>query len=400
MALRVLRLGMVGGGSGAFIGSVHRMAARLDGHFVLTAGAFSSDPMRSVGDGVGLGLDPARCYPDFESMAAREAERADRIDAVAIVTPNDSHARIAKAFILAGIHVICEKPLATSLEDACDLARLTEEQDPLLFLTHNYSGYPMVREAQAITKAGKLGEIKVVQVEYVQDWLASRVEDSGHKQASWRTDPTRAGSTGSLSDLGSHAHHLVRFITGLEVESVSAELSSIVSGRRLDDHAQVMLRFDNGARGVLWTSQVCPGNENALSIRVYGERAGLAWSQEHPNQLKYTPLGEAPQIISRGLTNLSVASRNATRLPSGHPEGYLEAFAQIYTDAAKLIQCKLSLEIAEELSDQVPTVSDGVRGLAFLDACLMSSRSEGRWTRVKSCVKPLKSGRQSAARKL
>ena len=374
---------MVGGGRGAFIGGVHRAAARLDGHFELKAGALSSDPKRSVQDGIDIGLDPARSYADFKTMAEHESTRDDGIDVVAIVTPNDSHVEIARTFLEAGIHVICEKPLATSIDEARELAHLCVECDRLLVLTHNYSGYPMVREARAMARSGVLGAIRIVQVEYVQDWLSTRLEVTGQKQATWRGDPSRAGSTGCLGDLGSHAHHLLRFITGLEITSVSAELSRVVDGRLLDDHAQVMLRFDNGGRGMLWTSQVCPGNENALSIRVYGEHAGLEWSQEHPNQLRFTALGDLPQIISRGAAKVSSAARQATRLPAGHPEGYLEAFAQIYTDAAELIRCRMESRAPTQLATQVPNVTDGVRGLEFLNACVASSNAEGRWTAVR-----------------
>ncbi len=383
MAARKLRLGMVGGGRGAFIGAIHRMAARLDGCYEIVAGAFGANPAQSSEDGVAFGVAPDRAYPDFHAMAARESQRDDRIDAVSIVTPNQMHFPIAREFLAAGYHVICEKPLTTSLADALELVRLARATGRIFALTHNYSGYPMVREARDLAQSGALGTLRVVQVEYPQDWLATRLEATEQKQARWRTDPARAGVAGSLGDLGSHAHHLLRFITGLEVEAVCADLARIVAGRALDDNAQVLMRLSNGVRGMLWVSQVCPGNQNALRIRVYGEKAGLEWAQEHPEQLRFTPLGEAPRVLYRGGAQAGAAARHATRLPPGHPEGYIEAFAQIYADTAELIHAHLERRAPNPLATVVPSVVDGAIGVGFLEACVASSGQNGRWVSVR-----------------
>ena len=383
MAERKLRLGMVGGGRGAFIGAVHRMAARLDGCYELVAGAFGANPAQSIEDGVALGVAPDRAYPDFHVMAAREAQRDDRIDAVSIVTPNQTHFPIAREFLAAGFNVICEKPMTTSLIDAVELLRLTRATGRIFVLTHNYSGYPMVREARDLARSGALGALRVVHVEYPQDWLTTRLEATEQKQASWRTDPARAGVAGSLGDLGTHAHHLLRFITGLEVEAVCADLSTMVAGRALDDNAHVLMRLSNGVRGVLWVSQICPGNENALRIRIYGEKAGLQWAQEHPDQLWFTPLGEAPRVLYRGSAQACGAARHATRLPPGHPEGYIEAFAQIYVDTGELIQAQLEKRAPNPLATVVPSVVDGLIGVGFLEACVASAAQSGRWVSVR-----------------
>jgi predicted dehydrogenase len=376
--MRRLRLGMVGGGEGAFIGAVHRMAARLDDRWELVAGCFSRDAGRGARSAAALHVAADRAYADWAAMARAEAARPDGIDAVAIVTPNASHHPIARAFLDAGIHVICDKPLCTTLEDARDLVRMVASSGRVFALTHNYTGYPMVRHARAMVTDGALGAIRVVQVEYPQDWLSTRIEETGQKQAAWRVDPAQAGPAGSLGDLGTHAHNLAEFVTGLRVERVAAELTAFVPGRALDDHAQVMLRFAGGARGMLWASQVCPGNENALRLRVYGERGGLDWAQEHPNQLRWTPLGEAPRILARG-SALSPAAAHATRIPAGHPEGYLEAFAQLYRDAAEQVAAAIEGRAPDPASLLVPTVEDGLRGMAFVAACIDSSRRDGAW---------------------
>jgi predicted dehydrogenase len=379
MGSRRLRLGMVGGGRGAFIGAVHRMAARLDGHYDIVAGALGANPVAAVEDAISLGIAPDRAYADFRTMARHEATRHNRIDAVAIVTPNHMHAAVAREFLASGCHVICEKPLCTSLAEARELLRLADAAGRVFALTHNYSGYPMVRQAREMVRSGALGDVRVVQIEYAQDWLSTRLEATDQKQASWRGDPARAGAAGSLGDLGTHAHHLVRFITGLEVDAVCADLAQMVAGRVLDDNAHVLMRLSNGARGMLWTSQVCPGNENALRMRVYGESAGLEWAQEHPNQLRLTPLGKSPQVLSRGAGGAGEAARHATRLPAGHPEGYIEAFAQIYVDTAELIRAREENRTSNPLATVVPTVMDGAIGMAFLDACIASSAQDGHW---------------------
>lgn len=381
---RRLRLGMVGGGQGAFIGAVHRIAARLDDRWELVAGAFSRDAERARASAAALHVAPDRAYADFREMARAEAARADGIDAVSIVTPNASHHPVARAFLDAGIHVICDKPLTTNLADARDLAAAVKASGRVFALTHNYTGYPMVRHAREMVRDGELGAIRVVQVEYPQDWLSTKLEDSGQKQAAWRVDPAQAGPVGSLGDLGTHAHNIAEFVTGLAVESVAAELHSFVAGRRLDDHAQVMLRFAGGARGLLWSSQVCPGNENALRLRVYGEKAGLEWAQEHPNQLRFSPLGDAPRVLARGVGALSAAAGHATRIPSGHPEGYLEAFAQLYRDAAEQIAARVEGRAPDAAALLVPGVQDGLRGIAFVAACVESAKRDGGWVKVEA----------------
>src|SRR5579871_6895658 len=285
---RRLRLGMVGGGPGAFIGAVHRIAARLDDRYELVAGALSSDAERGRAGARELRIAPDRCYADFRQMATAEAEREDGIDAVAIVTPNDVHYPAAQAFLEAGIHVICDKPVTTTVADAVDLAKLVRRTGLVFGLTHNYTGYPMVRQARQMIADGELGAIRVVQVEYAQDWLATPLEKTGQKQAVWRTDPVQSGQAGCLGDIGTHAFNLAEFVTGLRCEHVAAELSTFVPGRRVDDHVQMLLRFDKGVRGMLWACQVATGNENNLRLRVYGDKAGVEWKQEAPNYLWFT----------------------------------------------------------------------------------------------------------------
>ncbi len=370
-----LRLGMVGGGAGSFIGGVHRIAARLDDRYELVAGAFSSDPDRARASAADLNIADDRAYASYAAMAAQEAARPDRIDVVSVVTPNDSHVAICTAFLEAGIPVICDKPLATSLADAVRLRDLVRRTGLPFVLTHNYSGYPMVREARALVASGALGAVRVVQVEYAQDWLANDLESSGQKQAAWRTDPARSGPAGAIGDIGTHGHHLAAFVTSLAVDELLADLSRFVPGRRLDDDARMLLRFNGGARGALWCSQVASGLENGLRLRVYGERAGLEWAQEHPNQLRFAPLGEAPRTLYRGLATLSEDARQATRIPAGHPEGYLEGFATLYRDAADLLTGVGDGRL-------LPGIEDGVRGMAFIEAAIASSRAGGVWTRL------------------
>jgi predicted dehydrogenase len=376
-----IRLGMVGGGEGAFIGAVHRIAARLDDHYVLVAGALSSTPDKARRSGEALGLASDRIYGDFEAMAGAESKRPDGIEAVAIVTPNDTHAPAAKAFLKAGIHVICDKPLTVNLKEALSLEKAVKQSGRIFALTHNYTGYPMVRHARAMVKAGDLGELRVVQAEYPQDWLTEKLEDTGHKQAEWRNDPKRAGAGGCLGDIGTHAFNLASFVTGLELEALSADLTSFVKGRKLDDNVHIMMRFKGGAKGMLWASQVAPGNENNLKLRVYGTKGGLEWWQEHPNQLTWSPYNKAPQILSRGTGSANAAAARVTRVPPGHPEGYLEGFANIYTEVAAAIRAarrKKKLDPAVTF----PTVEDGVRGLAFIEAAVKSSAKDGRWVKV------------------
>jgi predicted dehydrogenase len=379
-APRRVRLGMVGGGQGAFIGGVHRMAARLDDRYELVAGALSSDAARATASAAELHIAAERSYADYRDMARKEAAREDGIDAVAIVTPNHLHGRIATAFLDAGIDVICDKPLTTTLDEALELVQLVRRSGRLFALTHNYSGYPMVRQAREMVAAGELGEIRVVHAEYPQDWLSTDLESTGQKQAAWRVDPAQAGAGGSLGDIGTHAEHLARFISGLDLAAVSADLTTFVAGRRLDDNAHVMLRYTNGARGMLWSSQVAPGNENALRVRIYGSKAGLEFRQENPNHLWFTLLGQQPRLITRGGSGSGAAAGHATRIPAGHPEGYLEGFAQIYRDVAEQIQARWQGRAPDPLACIVPTVEDGARGMKFIESVVESSRAEGRWT--------------------
>jgi predicted dehydrogenase len=376
---RRLRLGMVGGGQGAFIGAVHRIAARLDDRYELVAGALSSDPARAAASAAELFIAPDRSYPDFQAMAKAEAARADGIDAVSIVTPNHMHFPVAKAFLEAGISVICDKPMTRTVEEAEELAALVERSGCVFVLTHNYSGYPMIRQARAMVAAGDLGAIRVVQVEYPQDWLTTAIEATGQKQAEWRTDPAKSGAAGSVGDIGSHAFQLAEYVSGLHCRTVAADLTTFVPGRRLDDNAHILLRYEGGARGMLWCSQVAPGNMNALKLRVYGEKAGLAWSQEAPNDLLFTPFGEPPRTISRNAPGSSPAAAQAARTPSGHTEGYLEAFAQIYRDAADLLAARVDKVPLPADAPAVPGVRDGVRGLRFITAAVESSRRNAAW---------------------
>ena len=377
-----IRLGMVGGGEGAFIGAVHRIAARLDDQYELVAGALSSDAARAHASAAALHIDPGRSYAGFEEMAEREASRPDGIEAVAIVTPNHLHFAPARAFLARGIHVICDKPLTHRLEDAVTLAAAVAQSGCVFALTHNYTGYPLVRQAREMVADGALGTIRVVQVEYPQDWLTTRLEETGQKQAAWRTDPARSGAAGCTGDIGTHAFHLAEFVTGLSCASVAAELTRFVAGRALDDNAQMLLRFAGGARGMLWSSQVAPGNENALRLRVYGDRAGLDWSQEQPNALLFTPLGDPPRLIRRAGAGASAVAAHASRIPAGHPEGYLEAFAQLYRDIAEQIGARRESRQPDPASLLVPSIADGVRGMHFITAAVASSEANAAWTAI------------------
>lgn len=373
---RPIRLGMVGGGKDAFIGAVHRIAARLDGRFDLVAGALSSTPEKARESGRALGLAEDRIYDTFTDMAKREARLKEGIEAVAIVTPNHMHYPAAREFLKRGIHVICDKPLTSTLADAKKLVKAVEASDARFFLTHNYTGYPMVRQAREMVERGDLGTIRVIQVEYPQDWLTV---DQTNKQARWRTDPARSGLGGSTGDIGTHAYNLACFVSGLTAESLAADLQSFVSGRQLDDNAHVMLRFAGGARGMLWCSQVAPGNENNLKLRIYGDKAGLEWHQENPNYLHVTPFGEPARIMTRGGAGMPDSVAPTTRIPPGHPEGYLEGFANLYREAAGAIRAAQSGSTAETL---IPDVHDGLRGVQFVDACVRSSAKNAGWVKL------------------
>jgi predicted dehydrogenase len=377
-----IRYGMVGGGQGAFIGAVHRIAARMDGEFQLVAGALSSDPERAKASGAEIGLDQERNYASFQEMAKAEAKRPDGIEAVAIVTPNHVHYPAAKAFLEAGIHVICDKPLTSTLADAKKLAVLVEKTGKVFVLTHNYTAYPMVRQAREMVHKGMLGEIRVVQAEYPQDWLTEDLAATGQKQAAWRSDPKQSGAGGATGDIGTHAYNLARFVTGLELDSLSADLDAFVPGRRLDDNAHVMLRFASGAKGMIWASQVAPGHENGLKLRVYGTKGGIEWVQADPNYLWYTPFGQPKQLITRAGAGASPAAARVSRIPSGHPEGYLEGFANIYAEAARAIRAARKKNGKPPRDVIFPTVQDGVEGVAFVEACVRSSKKNAAWTKL------------------
>ena len=373
---RRIRLGMVGGGNDAFIGGVHRIAARIDDKYELVEGALSSTPEKARASGEALGLP--RIYEDFKEMAIREARRKDGIEAVSIVTPNHVHYAAAREFLKRGIHVICDKPLTSTLADAKKLVKAAEDCEALFILTHNYTGYPMIRQAREMIANGDIGKIRVVQVEYPQDWLS---EEQDFKQAEWRTDPARSGAGGSTGDIGTHAFNLACFTTGLEVESLAADIQAFVPGRKVDDNAHVLLRFAGGARGMLWCSQVAPGNENSLKLRIYGEKGGLEWSQEDPNYLLYTPLGEPKRLITRNGAGAGDAAARMSRTPGGHPEGYLEGFANIYSEAAEAI---LAARDGKKPGREViyPTVQDGLAGVKFVDACVRSSAKNAGWVKL------------------
>jgi predicted dehydrogenase len=374
---RRIRLGMVGGGKGAFIGYVHRVASRIDGDYELVAGALSSRPEIAKESGRNIGLAEDRIYTSYEEMARAEAARPDGIEAVSIVTPNHMHYGPAKAFLEAGIHVICDKPITSTLEDARKLAAIQPKNGAKFLLTHNYTGFPLVRQAKELVESGALGKIRVVQVEYPQDWLTEAVEQSGNAPgAEWRTDPARSGAGGAIGDIGTHAYNLARFVTGLRTAAVSADLTSFVPGRKLDDNVNIMLRFEGGARGMLWASQVAVGSENGLQLRVYGEKAGLEWRQDNPNYMWYTEFGKPKQLLTRGgsITG-SPASTMNVRIPSGHPEGYLEAFATLYSQFAAVIRGEG--EVYERL---LPSLADGVEGMEFIMASVKSSQNDGKWT--------------------
>jgi len=378
-----IRLGMVGGGRDAFIGAVHRIASRIDDHYELCAGAFSSTADKARASALELGIADDRAYTSFADMAEREAARDDGIEAVAIVTPNHLHWPVAREFLSRGVHVICDKPLTATLDEARELVAAAESaadaSGTLFVLTHNYTGYPMMRQGRAMIDAGELGDLRVVQVEYAQDWLAENLESTGQKQAGWRTDPARSGAGGAIGDIGTHAFNLATFVTGLALESLCADIDAFVSGRQLDDNAHVMLRFAGGAKGMLWSSQVAPGNENGLRLRVYGSKGGLEWSQEEPNKLWFSPLGEATRLLTRGGPGAHDAAHAVSRIPAGHPEGYLEGFATLYTEAASHIRAhREGVEMSG--NSLLPTVRDGLAGVAFVDAVVRSSQANGAWT--------------------
>lgn len=371
-----LRLGMVGGGQGAFIGAVHRIASRIDDQWELVAGALSSDPGRGRASAAELGIAADRAYADYAEMARAEAARADGIDAVAIVTPNHMHAGPAVAFLRAGIPVICDKPLAARADEAEAIAKAVADTGTPFILTHNYTGYPLVRQARQMVADGALGAIRVVQVEYAQDWLT---EDVHNKQADWRTDPSRSGAGGCIGDIGTHAFNLAGFVTGLRTEAVAADLDAFVPGRQVDDNVHVMLRFEGGAKGMLWASQVAVGNENALRLRVHGTRGGLEWAQENPNRMLFTRFGEPTQVLTRAGAGANAAGQRHIRVPAGHPEGYLEGFATLYAEAADVVRHRArGTQPPPEVL--VPGLDEGLAGMRFIAACIASSQNGSAWT--------------------
>ncbi len=379
-------MGMVGGGRDALIGATHRLAARLDGNIQLVAGAFSADPEKSKLSGEDLRLEKNRVYGDYRIMAEQEAALplGERIDFVTIVTPNNLHFTVAKTFLEAGINVICDKPMTFSLEEAVALKKLVEESRKVFVLTHNYTGYPMVKYARSLVQSGELGDLVKVVTEYRQDWLINPIDAEGHKQAAWRTDPAKTGASACIADIGTHGENLSRYITGLEIEELSADFTTFVKGRRLEDDANLLIRFNQGARGLLYASQISAGEENNLSIRVYGRKASLEWHQEHPNELilKYP---DAPRkILRKGNVYLGEHLKRFMRLPSGHPEGFIEAFANIYVEATRAIVAEINGQELPESAD-FPTVLDGLKGMAFIDAAVRSAQSGSLWTKVSPC---------------
>lgn len=375
--MKPLRWGMIGGGEGAFIGAVHRMAARLDGRYQLVAGVFSSDAEKCRRSATALGVDVARAYPSVSAMIAGEAQRADGIQVVSVVTPNHVHYEQSAACLEAGLDVICDKPLTTTLADAEKLVKLADQKKRLLGVTFNYTGYPMIRHAKQLIADGLIGKLRVVQAEYPQGWLATALEKTGQKQASWRTDPKQAGA-GALGDIGSHAFQLAEFVTGEKVSEVAADVTAIVPGRPIDDNVNVLLRFASGARGSLWASQVAIGHLNSHRLRVYGENGSIQWFQERPEELMVVEAGEAPRFVRRGDPGTPTSS---VALPGGHPEGFIEAFSQLYTDFAERVSARLEGRAPKAASLFAPDAVTGTRVMAFIEAVLKSGQANSAWTK-------------------
>ena len=376
-------MGMVGGGRDAFIGGVHRMAAALDGQIELVCGAFSGDPDKSRASGADLYLPAGRVYGTYPEMLEREAAlpAGERMDFVSIVTPNNVHFPVAKAALQAGFHVMCDKPMTIDLDQALALRKLVNATGLQFGLTHNYTGYPMVKEARQLVRGGSFGRVRKVVVEYPQGWLSSLQEAAGQKQAAWRTDPAQAGVSSCIGDIGTHAENLMEYVTGLSITELCADLTTFVTGRRLEDDGNVLVRLQHGARGVLYASQISAGEENALAIRVYGEEGGLQWRQQEPNTLAVTWADRHREVRRTGVGDLSTAAQRHTRLPAGHPEGFIEAFANLYRNYALTLQARL--QGAEPPGGlDFPTVDDGVRGMAFISACVASARSDRKWHRL------------------
>lgn len=376
-------MGMVGGGRGAFIGAVHRMAAALDGQIELVCGAFSSSPEKSKLSGEDLFLSSGRAYGSYAEMIDKEKRlpEGERMDFVSIVTPNHLHFGPAKLALENGFHVVCDKPLCFNMEEAKALQKLVEETKLLFALTHNYTGYPMVKQARAMVKNGDIGDIRKIIVEYPQGWLSTKLEDSDQKQAAWRTDPKRSGIAGAMGDIGTHAENLAEYITGLQITEMCADISTFVDGRRLDDDGNVLLHFDNGAKGILHASQIAAGEENNLNIRIYGTKAGLQWFQMEPNTLYVKWLDKPMELLRTGVGELYPSAQAHARIPGGHPEGYLEAFANIYRNFAYCLQARLAGVEVDEIYKDFPTVHDGVRGMQFVESVIKSGKSEAKWVK-------------------
>jgi predicted dehydrogenase len=383
-AVRRLRCAMVGGGEGAFIGAVHRKAMALDGQYELVAGALSSTPEKARASGRALGLAAERTHPDWQSLLSDELRRdaASRVDLVVIVTPNHVHFPVAKAFVDAGFHVVCDKPLVHTSGQAAELVAAVKARGTVFGVTYNYSGYPMVRQAREMVRAGELGELRKVVVEYNQGWLATRVEAGGNKQAVWRNDPAQSGGAGAIGDIGSHAENLVTTVTGLELESLCADLGSLVPGRVLDDDANLLMRFRGGARGVMVASQVNTGIENGFRLRVSGTLGTIEWWQEEPNRLTHFPHDGPPRLLTRGSPWLHEAALRAGRIPPGHPEGFIEAFANVYLGVAAAIRAHAADRKPDPLDADYPGVEAGARGVRFIETVLASARSTEKWTRI------------------
>ncbi|MDG1433884.1 MAG: Gfo/Idh/MocA family oxidoreductase [Saprospiraceae bacterium] len=381
---RKIRMGMVGGGRGAFIGAVHRMAAAIDGEIELVCGAFSSNPKKSKLSGADLYLSKDRVYGSYEEMIKKEAQLplGERMDFISIVTPNHMHFGPAKMALENGFHVVCDKPLSFNMKEAKTLQRIVEKTGLIFALTHNYTGYPMVKQAKSMIAKNKIGKVRKVVVEYPQGWLSTFVEGTDSKQAAWRTDPKRSGIAGAMGDIGTHAENLAEYVTGLKIRKICADLSILVDGRQLDDDGNVLLEFENGAKGILSASQIAAGEENNLRIRIYGEKAGLDWRQMEPNTLIVRWLDKSTEIMRTGIGNLSAEAQAHTRLPGGHPEGYLEAFANIYRNFAKCVQARLGNKKPNKMYTDFPTVSDGVRGMKFIEKVVASSKSKSKWTKM------------------
>ena len=377
---RKLRMGMVGGGRGAFIGAVHRMAANLDGKIELVAGAFSSSPEKSKLSGEDFFLDPERVYDSYQDMAEKEAAREDKVDFVSIVVQNHLHFDVAKTFLEAGFNVICDKPMTRTLEEARALRDIVDETGQIFCLTHNYTGYPMVKEAKRMVKDGEIGRILKIVAEYPQGYAVGDVEGDGQGQISnWRADPKIAGSSNCMGDIGTHAHNLVRYITGLEIEEMCSELTTFIPGRELDDDGNNLIRFEGGAKGIIYASQISNGDENALNIRVYGTKASLEWHQEDPNDLIVKYANAPRKIYRRGNDYLGEAAQNNSRTPFAHPEGFIEAFANVYLAAAQAIADKIDGNTPPEQGYDFPDATDGIAGLAFIETAVKSSGSDEKW---------------------